>query len=133
MNFFEFAQKNKIYIFGFIAVLLIAIAIGIFYFSKVQNSSSRNPEQQNNNSLTDKYKQYSTGGQTESGDASVSVKAQTSDVQKAGCPIRASKPKKGKIAYYHVPGDLSYNKIKNPICFKTEQDAISAGYKKSPR
>ncbi len=48
------------------------------------------------------------------------------------CPIKAKDPKKGK-KIYHVPGGLSYKRIKADKCFKTEDEAIAAGFTKAAR
>jgi len=48
------------------------------------------------------------------------------------CPIKAKKKKTGGKQLYHLPGDLSYKRIKADLCFKTEEEAQSAGFIKSP-
>lgn len=49
----------------------------------------------------------------------------------SNCPVKGKRTAKHSL--YHLPGDLAYSKIKDPVCFETEQQAIDAGFKKSPR
>jgi hypothetical protein len=46
------------------------------------------------------------------------------------CPVKGKKNAKGE-QIYHIPGGLSYNRVKPTKCFKTEEEAKADGYKKA--
>jgi hypothetical protein len=46
------------------------------------------------------------------------------------CPIKGKRNTKGD-QIYHIPGGLSYNRVKPTKCFKTEEEAKADGYKRA--
>jgi pectate lyase len=58
--------------------------------------------------------------------AAIPVKAKND----ANCIVKAKKKATGTSLYY-VAGDISYNRVKQTDCFKTEAEAQAAGFKKA--
>lgn len=48
----------------------------------------------------------------------------------ANCPVKAKKKKTG-TSFYHLPGSISYKRLKPSDCFKNEADAKAAGFVKA--
>lgn len=49
----------------------------------------------------------------------------------ATCPVKGNISGKNKI--YHVVGGSFYARVKEEMCFQTEQEAVTAGFRKSLR
>jgi hypothetical protein len=56
----------------------------------------------------------------------------TKTVAEKACPVKGKINAKGAKTY-HLPGGMFYARTKPTECFKTEIDAQSAGYKRSPK
>lgn len=47
------------------------------------------------------------------------------------CPVKGNVSGKNKI--YHVPGGSFYARVKEEVCFQTENEAVKAGFRRSQR
>lgn len=86
-------------------------------------------------SVTGRAPGFATATRTSSATAAVSYPGRTAPVTKNACPswapIKGNINTKAKTKIFHVIGGGSY-KVTNPEeCFRTERDAIAAGYRKA--
>jgi hypothetical protein len=58
--------------------------------------------------------------------------AKTTTDSNSSCPVKGNRNTKGE-QIYHIPGGLSYNRVKGTTCFQNEAEANAAGYRKALR
>ena len=73
------------------------------------------------------YKQQNTLGNVQNNTTPKPKKKTKID---PNCLIKGKTNKEG-IKKYYVPGTLSYSRVKQEVCFKSEEEAVKQGYVKS--
>lgn len=119
-------NKRKKERYLFVVGALLSFALG-FSFSNLLLAKS-----QFNNTAIKTYNQTEFQTNEQVTPVKVAEKEETKNVPatSSACPVKGNKNAKGE-QIYHIPGGLSYNRVKGTVCFETEAEAKAAGYRKA--
>ena len=123
----EKENKNKVVIaFGFVLIFIVGFGTG-----RYERGIRRDSYKPNYTTQAAK-KPAVLGAQTDAAGQAMAADTTTTTAKSASCIIKGNISAAGK-KIYHIKGGAFYDRVKPEQCFKTQAEAIAAGFVKSSR